>query len=283
VILGIDRVDGDQRDVAPLFAAFAERCRTCCLCFGERVAAEDGGNFVRLDRNQAHGLFARQRTEALLHARDRKSKPAAAAHFNRNQIAVLGVGGGTGGNCDFAQVLFVDRNQAAAAVGQRPEHPEHAMLGVTDDLDDATTVADRVAFFTALLGAQQNLIAYPGDFARARTTRRLDADLRCRPVRFLVPFLRGCDQVSVLIAACDIRHHHRRKHARMVQLLAPALDLALIGKPAEHALERGAIIVFQAEGARDLARADLPGLAADEGEDVLSGWERWLLAGSWGQ
>ena len=69
----------------------------------------------------------------------------------------------------------------------------------------------------------------------------------------------------------------------MVELLAPALDRALIGKLAEHALERGAIIVFQAEGARDLARADLPGLAADEGEDVLSGWERWLLAGSWGQ
>ena len=103
------------------------------------------------------------------------------------------------------------------------------MLGVTDDLDDATAVADRVASFTALLGAQQNLIADARDFTGARTTRRLDTNLRCRPVRFLVPFLRGRDQVSVLITACDVRHHYGRKRAGMVQLLAPALDHALIG------------------------------------------------------
>jgi hypothetical protein len=64
----------------------------------------------------------------------------------------------------------------------------------------------------------------------------------------------------------------------MVQLLAPTLDHALIGKLVQHALEGGAVIVLQAEGAGDLARADLPGRAADEGKDVLSGWERGLVA-----
>jgi hypothetical protein len=89
-------------------------------------------------------------------------------------------------------------------------------------------------------------------------------------VRFLVPFLRDCNQVSVLIAACDIRHHHRRKRARMVEFLAPPLHHALISKVAEHALERGAVIILQAKRAGDLARADLARLAIDEGEKVFS-------------
>ena len=235
---------------------------------------------MHLNRDQADGLFARQRTEAFLHARDRKSEPAAAGDFDGNQITVLGIGRGTSGNCDFAQVLLVDRDQTAAAVGQRPENAEHATLGVTDDLDDATAVTDRVAVFTSLFGTQQNLVADSRDLARARTPRRLNADLWRCPVRCLVPFLRGCDQVSVLIAACDIRHHHGGKRAGMVQLLASEFDHSRFGKLAQNAFERGTIIVLQAEGACDFARTGLSGLAADEGEDVLSGWERGLLAGT---
>jgi hypothetical protein len=80
--------------------------------------------------------------------------------------------------------------------------------------------------------------------------------------------------------ARDIRHHDRRKGAGMVQLLAPALDLALIGELAQHAFERGAIIVLQAEGARNLACPDLSGLAADEGDNVVAGWKRRFLVGT---
>ena len=43
-------------------------------------------------------------------------------------------------------------------------------------------------------------------------------------------------------------------------------DAAFVGELAQHALERGAVGVLQAEGAGDLARADLAGLLADEGE-----------------
>jgi len=59
----------------------------------------------------------------------------------------------------------------------------------------------------------------------------------------------------------------------MMQLLAAALDQALVGEFAQHALERGAIGVLEAERARDLAGADLAGLLADEGEEVVSGGE----------
>ena len=63
----------------------------------------------------------------------------------------------------------------------------------------------------------------------------------------------------------------------MVQLLAALLDAALVGELAQHALERGAVGVLEAEGARDLAGADLAGLLADEGEESsLEGSGDWL-------
>ena len=61
-----------------------------------------------------------------------------------------------------------------------------------------------------------------------------------------------------------------------MQLLAAALDAAFVGELAQHALERGAVGVLQAEGARDLARADLAGLLADEGEQFVLGGEGGL-------
>ena len=48
-----------------------------------------------------------------------------------------------------------------------------------------------------------------------------------------------------------------------VAALAAALgDRAFVGELAQHALERGAVGVLQAEGARDLALADFAGLLA---------------------
>jgi hypothetical protein len=56
-----------------------------------------------------------------------------------------------------------------------------------------------------------------------------------------------------------------------MQFLAAALDFAVVGKLAQHLLERGAVGVLQAEGARNFTGADLTGLAADEGEEVVFG------------
>ena len=58
-----------------------------------------------------------------------------------------------------------------------------------------------------------------------------------------------------------------------MQFLAAALDHAFVGELAQHVLERGAVGVLQAEGAGDLAGADLAGLLADEGEKVVFGGE----------
>ena len=76
-------------------------------------------------------------------------------------------------------------------------------------------------------------------------------------MRLFVPFGRCCDQFTVAVALGDVGEGDGGKGARLMQLLAPAFDLAVIGKVAQHALELRAGRILQAEGARDLARSGL--------------------------
>src|SRR5215468_4637260 len=85
---------------------------------------------------------------------------------------------------------------------------------------------------------------------------------------------------SVGSAISDVAEHDGGQGAEVMQLLAAALDAALVGKLAQHALERGAIGILQAERARDLAGADLAGLLADEGEKVVFGGKGRLGLGT---
>ncbi len=54
----------------------------------------------------------------------------------------------------------------------------------------------------------------------------------------------------------------------MMQLLVFLFDGAFVGEFAQHALEFGAHRILEAEGAGDLAGADLAGMFADIGEKV---------------
>ena len=131
-----------------------------------------------------------------------------------------------------------------------------------------------------LLDAQQRAVADTGHFARPRLAQRPDMDLGRVAVRLLVPFGRDGDQFAVAVAAGDVGHHDMRQRAGVMQLLAPVLDDAVVGELAQHALERGAVGVLQPEGARDLAGADLAGLLADEGNEVVFGREVRFGGGS---
>jgi hypothetical protein len=71
-----------------------------------------------------------------------------------------------------------------------------------------------------------------------------------------------------------------RQGAGMMQFLAATLDAAGVGQLAQHALELGAVGILHAEGARDLAGADLAALRADEGEDVVFAGEGRLGVGT---
>ena len=141
---------------------------------------------------------------------------------------------------------------------------------MVDDLDDAAAVTSAVVFF-GFLDTQQHAVADAGGLAGPRLARSVDADLRRRPVRVFVPFVGRGDQLAVAVARGDVGEHGRGQRAGMVQLLAAFLDRAFVGEFAQHALEFGAHGVLQAEGAGDLAGADLAGLLADEGENVSLG------------
>jgi hypothetical protein len=108
-----------------------------------------------------------------------------------------------------------------------------------------------------------------GDFVRLRLATGRDTDFRRWAVCVLVPFGRRRDQLAVVVAAGDVGKRDVRQLARMMQLLAPGFDPALVGEFAQQALELGAAVVLEIEGARDLARADLSGLLADEGEHLF--------------
>src|SRR5262249_48920164 len=131
-------------------------------------------------------------------------------------------------------------------------------------------VADGVVAVAGVLDAQQRPVADARDLARPRAPYRLDADLRWRPVRLLVPFGRHRDELAVAVALADVGDHDVRQAARLVQLLAPPLDAAFLRQLLQGHLKRPAVGVLQVEGARDLPGADLAGwLTCDEGEDLF--------------
>ena len=81
---------------------------------------------------------------------------------------------------------------------------------------------------------------------------------------------------AVRIARRDIGENHGGQGAGPVQLLAPTLEVSLVGELAQHVLERDAVAAFEPERAGDLADPHLAGLHADEAEQVLLGGERTL-------
>src|SRR5271156_2542772 len=177
-----------------------------------------------MNGDEADGPLGLQRAKPLDDGAGGKSEPAVAGDFNSDKIAVDRSGGRFGRDRKLpAELLLVDRHQAAAAAGKFAENAERAVLGAIDQLDDAT-----------------------GDFL----TGPFDANER---------------------AGGDVGNDHGRQRAGMMQPLALAIDLARLGKLAQHPVERGAVGILGAEGARDLARANLAAALADEGGKLLAG------------
>jgi len=133
-------------------------------------------------------------------------------------------------------------------------------------------MADRLVRLAGLLGAHQHAVVDAGHLARFGAPRRHDADFRRGAVRLFVPFGRHGDQFAVRVAARDVGHDDRRQVAATVELLALALDLAAVGEIAQQTFQLG-ISRLEAERARDLALADLPGTRGDEREYVRLGGE----------
>ena len=107
VVLGVGRIDGDQRQLAPVLAP---RKRRGLRGFGvaQGLAAEHARDAVGVDGDQADGFFARQRAEPFDDAADAAGRSATARDsFDRDQIAFLGVAGGARRNVNSLPSIFL--------------------------------------------------------------------------------------------------------------------------------------------------------------------------------
>jgi hypothetical protein len=270
VVLGVDRIDRDQRQLAPVLAPAFEPRRLRGLGFGQRLAAKHMRNLVRVDRDQADRALGGERAEPLLHLRARQPVAAVADQLDRDQIAVLRIAGHAARNVELAAGLaLVDRHQPSA-VRHCAEDADLALARAVEHLDDAAGMTNGLAFLADLLGTREHAIADAGDFGRTRLARNVDAYTRRLAMCLRVPFGRDREQLAIRITPGDVGEHHGGQSAGVMQLLAPPLDFAFGGQLAQHGFQRGARIILEREGARDLAHAGLALVRANEGEQFLA-------------
>ena len=92
VVLGVGRIDGDQRQLAPVLAP-ASAAGAAASASASAARRKDMRDAVRVDGDHAHGALALERAQPLVHPRRRQAETAlACGHLDRDQLAVLRVG-----------------------------------------------------------------------------------------------------------------------------------------------------------------------------------------------
>ena len=209
MILGVGRIDGDERQLAPVLAAF--QTVAGCASSASRTALGRKGlrNFVGVDRDQADRLLARKRAEPLLHLAGGEAIAARAHEIDADEVAVLGAAGIRRRDVQFAPgLLLVDGHKPPAAAGGFAEDAEQPRAGVIEHLDDAAAIERAVALIQ-LLDAHQRAVADAGGGSRLRAARHVNADF-WRGAAFLgVPFGGRSEQFAVGVAAGDVGDHGR--------------------------------------------------------------------------
>src|SRR5262249_44098528 len=128
MVLGVDRVDGDEGNVAPIFPSL-DAGGTRPFPGLQRPPPELYLNCVSVDREQAAGTVSRKRAQSLLHPRIGQTVTTRSTDFDRDKIAIPCFACRTCCNRELASdVLLVDRNKSSAATRQSTKDAEHAML-----------------------------------------------------------------------------------------------------------------------------------------------------------
>src|SRR5208282_4315742 len=109
--------------------------------------------------------------------------------------------------------------------------------------------------------------------AGLRPPRNMDADFRRLAAFDLVPFGRRGQQLAVAVAAYNVDQQSRWQGFGLSDLFATLLDDAVIGELTQQLLQCGAVGVFEAELAGDLAGPDISRIRADKGDDGVRRWK----------
>ena len=145
MVLGVGRVDGDEADRAPVLAleALGLHARGAGGFRGlDGFGAEQVGDRMGVDGDEADRLFAVHRAQPLAHLGDRETQAPARKGFDTDEIAVAGLAAIGLGDAEFLVAhLLVHRHDAAAA-GARvfAKHAEDALGGARQQLDHAAGI-----------------------------------------------------------------------------------------------------------------------------------------------
>ncbi len=174
VILGVGRVDGDQRDLAPVLAAARQVGGFRGLGFGDHLARKHMRNVVRMNRDQADGLLALQRSETFLDACRSEARSGLPSQHRRRPVRhPPRPAWRCGAIASSRPSAFLSTGiSRPPPPGKAAEDPDHALLGAVENLDDAPGIGDRAFAFGELLDAQQRAVADAGGFARLELARR---------------------------------------------------------------------------------------------------------------
>ena len=140
VILGVGRIDGHQRQIAPVLAMGHGRGPRR-LGLGKRGVREHVRDGVRGERDKADRALGSDRAEAFDDARRGQAEAAFAQYFQRHEIALGRIAAHPSRNEDLARGgALLDRRRAPGAVLEFAIDAERALSRLVENLDDASAI-----------------------------------------------------------------------------------------------------------------------------------------------
>ncbi len=265
VVLGVRRVDGDERDLAPVLALAQRLHGLCCFGFLFHRCRKDMADAVAVQGDLGDRLFRFHGAEAFHDAGARRAVASGAGDLYAHQIAVLGALQVGRVDVQFA-LLAVHRFQIGRmGAGAGAHDPEDRVLALFQDLDDPACVIG-----LSLIGLGQANESPIAD-ARLRTLAapREHQNFRCG-AGIVVPVDGLAQKLAIPVAGDQANHEDGRQVAGPEQAFLASFQEAFVAQLAQHALKLDAGRADDAEMARDLALARLAGIIGDEGEDILA-------------
>ena len=279
VVLGVGRIDGHERQSAPVLARRAEPDGPRSFSLLQRLGREDMRDVMGRERNQAHRALGLDRADRLDDARVRRPDARVAQRLDGDEIAVPRLAGHGGRHEEFARrPALLDRQRPARAVRRGAIDGEGAAFELVEDLDHPAGIGRG-----ALPGAGVEVDPHQDPRAEARRRRALAlgsaaANDNARRGRFPAPLDGPCDQFAVAVALGDVGDDERGQAALDGERLAAARDGAFGLQILEDELQSRLGFTRDAEGASDVALGDPRGRplaigrwrSADEGHHLLA-------------
>ncbi len=264
MVLGVGRVDGDQRQVAEILAAL-HRCGRCGFGFGKHGGREGERNFMGVDGDHGDGFFRRQRADHFKYFRLGQTVAAAAKRLHLDEVAILRAIGIVTVDDQFS-LAALHRLNAQRAIVQFAQDTENRTPALFEHLHDAPDIG-RAAVAIIRMNAGQNTIAHAcGD---ARTFLHADGNEGGWAFRFVVLIGGTRDQAAFCITRKDVKHHDVWQMAGADVLLATGADHAFRFEFGKNVLQPDAMFALDVEGFGQFTLAGAIGIFGDVAQDLF--------------